>query len=178
MLGTIYRWRVAAFSSSLWTTSVAQIPDGRLVQMHVKIDALCEQQWRPNSIQGRNPGTCCTCCVSKDHWELSACSRILITCVSGQATTYANDTSKYGYSDAVKESTEEWNDPLLSSVMRVGSVCKRVLYTHVHKWLPEINKTMFTPTSTFIPVRSAESSLRDCVVLELQTVEDILGKPV
>ena len=35
-----------------------------------------------------------------------------------------------------------------------------------YKWLPEINKTMFTPTSTFIPVRSASSSLRDCFGLK------------
>ena len=30
------------------------------------------------------------------------------------------------------------------------------------------------PTSTFTPVRSADSSLRDCVVREMKTVEDIL----
>ena len=52
------------------------------------------------------------------------------------------------------------------------------MYTHVHKWRPEINKTMFTPTSTFMPVRSADSSLRDCALLEMQTVADIMGKPV
>ena len=44
------------------------------------------------------------------------------------------------------------------------------MYTHVHKWLPEIKKTMFTPPSTFTPVRSVDSSLRDCVVREMQTV--------
>ena len=26
-------------------------------------------------IQGRNSGTCCTCCINKDQWEPSACSR-------------------------------------------------------------------------------------------------------
>ena len=40
-----------------------------------------------NSIQGRNPGTCCTCCVTKDHWEPSTCSRTQITCASGQPNT-------------------------------------------------------------------------------------------
>ena len=32
----------------------------------------------PNSIQGRNPGTCCTCCVTKNNWEPSVCSRTQI----------------------------------------------------------------------------------------------------
>ena len=39
-------------------------------------------------IQGRIPGTRCTCCVTKDHWELSVCSRTQITFTCGQATTY------------------------------------------------------------------------------------------
>ena len=52
------------------------------------------------------------------------------------------------------------------------------LNTHFHKWLPEINKNNVHTTSTFTPVRSADSSLRDCDVREMQTVEDILGKPV
>ena len=47
------------------------------------------------------------------------------------------------------------------------------MYTHVHKWVPEINKTMFTPHPCSIPVRSAESSLRDCVLVEMQTVADM-----
>ena len=48
---------------------------------------------RPNSIQGRNPGTCCTCCVTKHHWEPSACSRTQITRASGQAITYTTPPS-------------------------------------------------------------------------------------
>ena len=44
MLGTVYRWCVAAFSSVLWNilTPVGQVLDGRVVQTHVKIDALCK----------------------------------------------------------------------------------------------------------------------------------------
>ena len=41
--------------------------------------------------------------------------------------------------------------------------CKLLfVYTHFHKWLPEINKTMFTPTSKFRSVRSVDNSLRYC----------------
>ena len=38
-----------------------------------------------------------------------------------------HDTAKFGYSRVVKESTGECNGTLLSSVMRVGSVCMRVV---------------------------------------------------
>ena len=38
-----------------------------------------------------------------------------------------HDTAKHGYSGVVKESTGEWNSTLLPSMMRVGSVCVRVL---------------------------------------------------
>ena len=40
----------------------------------------------PTSIEGRNPGSCCTCFFTKDHWEPSACNSILITCVSGKVS--------------------------------------------------------------------------------------------
>ena len=55
---------------------------------------------------------------------------------------------------------------------RVGDVhflmldCTRTLINNIY------------PTSTFTPVRSADSSHRDCVVREMQTAKDILGKPV
>ena len=45
---------------------------------------------RPNSIQGRSPGACCTFCVTKDNWEQSAWSRTQITRASGQVTTYTS----------------------------------------------------------------------------------------
>ena len=68
---------------------------------------------RPKCIQGRNPGTCCTCCVTKDYRELSASSRNQITCASGRARV-------------------DWNGALFSSVMTVGSVCMRVMDIHVY----------------------------------------------
>ena len=43
-----------------------------------------------------------------------------------------DNTAKHGYSGVVKESTGEWNGALLSSVMRVGSVCMRVMHVHVY----------------------------------------------
>ena len=43
-----------------------------------------------------------------------------------------HDTGKYGYSGVMKELTGEWNGTLLSSVMRVGSVCMRVMDIHVY----------------------------------------------
>ena len=42
-----------------------------------------------------------------------------------------HDTAKHSYSGVVKESTVEWNGGLLSLVMRVGSVCMRVMDVHV-----------------------------------------------
>ena len=42
------------------------------------------------------------------------------------------DTTKHGYSDVMKESTGKWNDTLLSSVMRVGSVCMQEMDIHVY----------------------------------------------
>ena len=43
-----------------------------------------------------------------------------------------HDTAKHDYSDVVKEFTGEWNGALLSSVMRVGSVCMWVMDIHVY----------------------------------------------
>ena len=40
--------------------------------------------------------------------------------------------TKHGYSGVAKVSTGEWNGALLSSVMRVGSVCMRVMDVHVN----------------------------------------------
>ena len=56
--------------------------------MHTKIDSMCEQWWPPKQHLGKISEQCCTCCVTKDHWELSTCNRTQITCVSGKATTY------------------------------------------------------------------------------------------
>ena len=42
------------------------------------------------------------------------------------------DTTEDSYFGVVKESTGEWNGALLSSVMRVGSVCMRVKDVHMY----------------------------------------------
>ena len=88
MLDTLYRWCVAAFSSGLWniTSPFYQVLDSHIVQMHVKFNSLCEQQWAAQTAS--REGIFQSCCVTKNYWELSACSRTRITCASGQATTY------------------------------------------------------------------------------------------
>ena len=43
-----------------------------------------------------------------------------------------HETSKHGYSGVVKELTGEWNGTLLSSVMRVGSVCMQLMDVHMY----------------------------------------------
>ena len=87
-----------------------------------------------NSIPGRNPDTCCTCCVTKVHWELSACSRTQKKkCVCfWQGYHLHHNTAKYGYSGVMKESTGAWNGTLLSSLKRVGSVFMRVMDMYMY----------------------------------------------
>ena len=69
MLGTMYRWCVAAFISDLWNISIPidQVLDGRAVQIRVKIDELFEQWWPPEQHQGKKSGHMYICCVTKDH---------------------------------------------------------------------------------------------------------------
>ena len=43
-----------------------------------------------------------------------------------------HDTAKHDYSDVVKESTGKWNGTLLSSVVRVGSICMRVMDIYMY----------------------------------------------
>ena len=128
MLGTMYRWSVTDFSSSLWNipAPVDQVLDDRVVQIYVKIDALCEQEWPPEQQPGKKSGPRCTCYVIKVHWKTSACSRTQIMYASGQATTYTMTPLSMA-TGIVEESTGEWNFALFSSVFRVGSVCMRVM---------------------------------------------------
>ena len=90
MLGKMYRWCVIAFSSGLWKipTLVDQLLDSCIVHVLVKINILCEQRWLCEQHSGKKFRHFFTCCVSKDHWDLSACSRTQIICISGKATTY------------------------------------------------------------------------------------------
>ena len=108
-LGTMYRWCVAAFSSGLWNifTSVDQVLDGRLYRRTSRSTHCARSRGRPSSIKGRNPGTCCTCCVTKDHWEPSACSRTQYHVCFWPGYHLDQDTAKHGYSAIVKESTGE-----------------------------------------------------------------------
>ena len=130
----MYRRCVAALSSGLWNipTSVDQVLDGRIVQMHVKIDALCEQWWPPKQHLGKKSG----------HMLHLLCHKGPLGTVYLQQNSdhvclwpgyhLHHDTAKHDYSDVVKESTGEWDDALLSSVMRVGSVCMLVMVAHVY----------------------------------------------
>ena len=69
-----------------------------------------------------------------------------------------HDTAKRGYSGVVKESTGEWNGALLSSVMRVGSVCMYASDGRTRVWrrpgehhLPECIRQQHTgPISGFM----------------------------
>ena len=90
LLGTLYRWFVAAFRSSQWNipTSVDQALVGRVVKTHVKIDALCEQRCPPEQHPRKKFG----------HMLLLLCHQGPLGTVfleqdsdhmcSGQATTY------------------------------------------------------------------------------------------
>ena len=131
MLGTMHRWYVAAFSSDLCNipTPVDPVLDGRVVQTHVKIDSLCVQRWPREQHPGKksrhilhllcNQGALRTVCLHQD------------TCL--WLDYHLNhDIAKHGYCGAVKFSTGEWNCALLSSVMKVGSVCMGIMYAHVH----------------------------------------------
>ena len=61
-------------------------------------------------------------------------SFVLFCVVSGGGPDFplTADSGWHGYSGVVKESTGEWNDAMLSSVMRVGSVCMRVMKVHMY----------------------------------------------
>ena len=133
MLGTVYRWCVADFSSDLWNipTPIDQVLDGHIVQSHVKIDALCEQWWLPKQHPGKK----------SRHMLHLLCHQGLLGSVCLQQDSdhvclwpgyhLHHDTTKHDYSGVLKEFSGDWNGALLSSVMRVGSVCMRVMDIHV-----------------------------------------------
>ena len=53
-------------------------------------------------------------------------------CASGQATTYTMTPPNTATMVSVKDTTGEWSGALLSSVMRVGSICMRVMDIQVY----------------------------------------------
>ena len=126
MLGTMYLWCVVHFSSSQWNipTLINQVLHGRIVQIHVKVDTLCEQWWsHPGKKSGHmlcllcHQGPLRTVCLQQDLDHV---------CLwPGYHSHY--DTAKHGYCGVMKESIGEWNDALLSSVMTVRSVRIQVM---------------------------------------------------
>ena len=137
MLGTINRRCVSAYSCGLCNipTPIDQVLDGPIVQTHVKIDALCELRKPPEQHPGkkswhmmhllRQQGPLRTVCLQQvsDHM-----------CLCPDYHSHHN-AAKQDYSGVVKESTGEWNGALLSSVIRVGYVCMRVMDVHLAKWI-------------------------------------------
>ena len=133
MLGTMYRWCVVAFSSVLWNTPsfVDQVPGGRIVQTHVKIDVLCEQRWPLEQHSGKISGHMLHLLCHQGPSEPSACSRTQITCASGQATTYTTTPPITATLVPLKcHWRVEWRSVVFSG--RVGSICMRVIDVHVY----------------------------------------------
>ena len=81
-----------------------------------------------------------------------------------------HDTANHGYSGIVKESTGEWNGALLSSAMRVGSVC--ILVMDVHVYGVDLVSVIFRsalvqdtgPTSGFVVFGAISYNLRSDLV--------------
>ena len=133
MLGTILLLAHYCFEQCLWNipTPLDQVLDGCIVHMHVKIDTLCEQRWPPEQQPGKKSG----------HMLYLLCHQgPLRTVCMQQDSDYMclwpdyhlhHDTTKHSYSGVVKESTGEWNGILLSSFMKVGSVCMKIMDVHM-----------------------------------------------
>ena len=111
-------------------TSAAGWPP--LVQMHIMINALFKQWWPPKQHPGKKSG----------HMSHLLCHQGPLGTVCLQQDSdhmylwpgyhLHHHSAKHGYFCVVKESTREQNGTLLSSVMRVGSVCVRVMDGHVY----------------------------------------------
>ena len=127
----MYRWCDAPLSSCLLyiPTHVDRVLDGHIVQTHVKIETLCVQQWPPKQNLGK---------------KLRHMLHLL--CHQGQLGTVCSPAFRSrvplarlpfisGYHpERLLWSTGEWNGALLSSVMRVGSLCMWVQVYDVHLW--------------------------------------------
>ena len=121
---SMYWWCVTGFNSGLWKipTPIDQVLDRCIIQMQVKIDALCEQWWLPKQHPGKKSGhmlhLVChqgplgTVCLQQDSDHM---------CLWPGYHLH-HDTAKHGYCSVVKDLTGEWKGTSLSSVMRVGSV--------------------------------------------------------
>ena len=124
----MYRWCIAAFNSGLWNiaTPIEQVLDGRVVQTHVKINALCKQRWPSQQHPRKNSGHVLHLLCHQGPLGPVACSRTQNTSASGQDTTLYHETAKHGYSGVVKESTG------CDENMLCLYACMRVLDIHVH----------------------------------------------
>ena len=93
----------------------------RHFQMHVKIEALCEK------LLEQHPGKKSGAHVAPDVSPRSIGNHLfeagLRSYVPLARLSFTHDTAKHGYSGVMKMLTGEWNGALLSSVMRVDSVC-------------------------------------------------------
>ena len=130
MLGTIYWWCVAAFSSGLWNipTPVDQVLD--------------DSVYRFTSISTPCASSVATRKASREEIRARVApdvhQRPLGTVCLQQDSEHVclwpgyHDTAKHGYSSVAEESTGERNGALLSSAMRVGSICMRVMDVHVY----------------------------------------------
>ena len=129
MLGTTYRWYVAAFSSGLLNipTHVDQVLDGRVVQTHC-----ASSSGRPNSIQGRNSGTCYT------YWAPMTILNRLLASGLGSRMPLARLPLHHKYRQArllwCRERVDwrvEWRSVVFNDESRLA-VCMRVMDIHVY----------------------------------------------
>ena len=109
MLDTVYWWCVAASSTDLWNIYIPidQVLEGHLVQMHVKIDPLCEQRWPSEQHPGKKSGHMLhllyyqgplgTICLQQDKDNV---------CL-WPGYHFHHDTAKLGYSGVIKDLTGE-----------------------------------------------------------------------
>ena len=86
-----------------------------------------------------------------------------------------HDTAKHGYSGVVKESTGEWNGALLSSEIRVGSVCIRVMNVLMYNvYLVSSSSEVHSPTSHRTHLRLHGVDVNPVLLTFLQEEGDVL----
>ena len=105
---------------------------GCKVQMNIKIDTLCEQWWLPEQHTGKKSGHMLHLLCHQGPMETVCLQQDSNHMYLWLGYYLHRNIAKHGYSGVVKDSTREWNGTLLSSVMRVGPVCMRVMDKHVY----------------------------------------------
>ena len=106
---------------------------------------------------------------------MSACSRTLIICASDQATTYTMTPRSIATLGVVKESSWEWNDDLLPSVMRVDSICIRMM--DIHMYSIDLVRVIFRSAFSHDKQAPLQASwCRGCHQLQLVTLVFLQGK--